>query len=404
MLSTIRRACVTSCAVLVVGVVSVLPVQAAEETIKIGLTVSLTTDFALAGIQEKAGVEKALEEINAAGGIPGKGGNRKIELVLADNAASPSTAVNAINRVLASEPVAVILNIRGTQVLPQMPLIARAGIPAVTITGTRKVTQQGNPWVFRFYPHDGYGKPAAVKFAVETLKKKQLAILHGAEEFGMSGRDNMLRAMREWYKMEPVAVESLQPFDKDFAAQLLNIKKKGADVILTQTFQAPSALIQKQARQLNIGLPFVLVSQAVVLSALNLMDPADIAGQYGETVLLDPAFNPDPKVQAWVKEMEGRFKFLPDYQAALDYDVMKTLAKVIELHGPTPQGIQKGLREIKYQGLFSTYQADREQNMNHQFVIVKIDDKKRQVVEVFVKCREDAPEWNAPDDCRFVKP
>ena len=141
-----------------------------------------------------------------------------------------------------------------------------------------------------------------------------------------------------------------------------------------------------------------------MLSALNLMDPADIAGQYGETVLLDPAFNPDPKVQAWVKEMEGRFKFLPDYQAALDYDVMKTLAKVIELHGPTPQGIQKGLREIKYQGLFSTYQADREQNMNHQFVIVKIDDKKRQVVEVFVKCREDAPEWNAPDDCRFVKP
>jgi hypothetical protein len=42
--------------------------------------------------------------------------------------------------------------------------------------------------------------------------------------------------------------------------------------------------------------------------------------------------------------------------------------------------------------------------MNHQFVIVKIDDKKRQVVEVFVKCREDAPEWTAPDDCRFMKP
>src|SRR4029077_7407806 len=141
MLRTIRRACVTSYAVLVVGVVSVLPVQAAEETIKIGLTVSLTTDFALAGIQEKAGVEKALEEINAAGGIPGKGGNRKIELVLADNAASPSTAVIPLTRVLASEPVAVILNIRGTQVLPQMPLISRAGIPAVTITGTRKVTQ-----------------------------------------------------------------------------------------------------------------------------------------------------------------------------------------------------------------------------------------------------------------------
>ncbi len=49
----------------------------AADAIKLGASISVTTDFALAGIQQKGGIDLAIEEINSAGGVPGKGGKSK---------------------------------------------------------------------------------------------------------------------------------------------------------------------------------------------------------------------------------------------------------------------------------------------------------------------------------------
>ncbi len=110
----------------------------------------------------------AVEEANAAGGVPGKGDNRKVEVVYGDNAMSPTTAINALNRVLSDDPVAVLLSIRGTHVLPQLPLLQKAGVPGLTLTGVMKVTTQNNPYIFRFFPHDGMNKPPLMKYIVEN--------------------------------------------------------------------------------------------------------------------------------------------------------------------------------------------------------------------------------------------
>src|ERR1700738_3970569 len=107
------------CAFAAVFFAAVSGAYAAGEPIKIGASISLTSDFALGGLQQKGGIELAVEEINAAGGVPGKGDNRKVEILFGDNAMSPTTAINALNRVLSDNPVAVLLSIRGTHVLSQ---------------------------------------------------------------------------------------------------------------------------------------------------------------------------------------------------------------------------------------------------------------------------------------------
>src|SRR5690606_28449220 len=55
-----------------------------KEPIRIGASISLTSDMAIAGLQQKAGIQMAVDRINEAGGVPGKGENRPIEVIYGD--------------------------------------------------------------------------------------------------------------------------------------------------------------------------------------------------------------------------------------------------------------------------------------------------------------------------------
>jgi branched-chain amino acid transport system substrate-binding protein len=348
--------------------------------IKIGASLSLTTDFALAGLQQKGGIDLAVAEINAAGGIPGKGGNRKVEVEYGDNAMSPAIAINALNRLLADKPVAIMLSIRGTHVLPQMPLLEKAKVPGLTISGVKKITLLNNPYVFRFTPHDGMNKPPLLKYAVEKLGKKRIAIFYSAEDYGVGGKDEAIAALKE-LGIEPVAVESHQPTDKDFSAQLEKFRAAKPDMIFLQTFQAPSALILKQARQIGLNIPFALSSQSVGTSALKLVEAADIEGFYAEVPVLDPSFSTEAAIQKWSKDFEKLTGFVADSQALTEYDSTKMLFKAIESYGTDPAEITAGLRKTKYQGLALNFQSDAQGNMAHDVTIVQIRDLKQVVLD-----------------------
>ncbi len=348
----------------------------AADAIKLGASISVTTDFALAGIQQKGGIDLAIEEINSAGGVPGKGGNRKVEVSYVDNAMSPAIAINALNRILSDNPSAIMLSVRGTHVLPQMPLLEKAKVPGLTLSGVKKITQLNNPYIFRFSPHDGMNKPVLIKYVVEKLGKKRVAIFHSAEDFGMSGRDEAIAALKS-LGLEPVAIESHQPTDKDFSAQLEKFRDAKPDVIFMQTFQAPSALILKQARQLGLNIPFALGSQSVATSGLKLVEAADIEGFYAEVPMVDPIFSANPAIQKWSQNFQKRFGFIGDSQALADYDATNMLLKVIEANGSDPADITNGLHKFKYEGLAGTYQCEGDGNCAHDVSIVQIRDLKQ---------------------------
>src|SRR3546814_1290654 len=70
-----------------------LAVAQENDPIIIGAAISLTTEQAIAGQQQKVGIMMAIDEINKAGGVPGKGNNRSVTVVFADNGNSPTKAV-----------------------------------------------------------------------------------------------------------------------------------------------------------------------------------------------------------------------------------------------------------------------------------------------------------------------
>ncbi len=111
----------------------------------------------------------AVEAANAAGGING----RKVELVVEDSQASNTVAINALNKVLGSNPIAVFGAALGTQVLAMMPITEREKVPLIAGPSTRRVTQQGAKYYFRNSTHDAIDKETWTRFLVENLGKKK---------------------------------------------------------------------------------------------------------------------------------------------------------------------------------------------------------------------------------------
>lgn len=77
---------------------------ATDGEILIGLSCALTGNFPLAGQRTREGVDLALEEINAGGGVLGK----KLVYTIEDDQNTQTTAVNVVTKILTQDVAAVI--------------------------------------------------------------------------------------------------------------------------------------------------------------------------------------------------------------------------------------------------------------------------------------------------------
>jgi len=349
---------------------------AAQQPVHMSLVVPITGPFAVLGTSQHQGALLAVEEINAKGGIKGQ----KIDLAIEDSGASPTVAVTALRRTLSSRPTVVFGPIIGTQVLAMAPEIQKEAVPFLVIPGTLKVTQIGNPWLFRFQVTDMVARRVVTKFSVERLKKNKIGIIHVNDEYDIGGRDATIDILKKDYHLAPVAVEAYGATDRDLSAQLLKIKNAGADVLHVQGNSGDIAVVIKQIRQLKIDVPVIASTGLVAPGTLKLLEPEELDGIYVETAGI-PALETNPKVKEWMKAYEARWQRAPDWFAMQDYDAVMTAAEIIGSKGADREAIRRGLREQKFQGLAGEIVADKEGNMYHTSRIFRFEGKSPKLLE-----------------------
>jgi branched-chain amino acid transport system substrate-binding protein len=341
------------------AMVAAVPVMAADP-VKVGVVLPMTSVLSTYGKPYLEALTMAVEEINAAGGVKGA----QIELVVEDAQASNTVTINALNKVMLSNPVVVFGSALGTQALALMPLTEKAKVPLISGTSTRRVTQQGAKYLFRISAHDAIDKEVATRFMVEDLKKKKIGIMHVANEWGYSGRDNVT-AVLATYGLKPVSIASYQVTDKDFTAPILQMTKDGADVIFTQGHPVDEALIVQQMQKLDINLAH-LGSASLCNSYLqSLVALSEVSGQYCEGPYPVPLISPDAAVRAFAERYKVRAGYYPDAYMIFYYDIMKMVGVVMNEYGADSESIRKGMAEKSYKGLVGTFKSDEEGNMWH---------------------------------------
>lgn len=369
------------------------PTAEKKDPVKVAVVLNLTTNMALYGSAMKDGVEMATEKWNAAGGIDG----HPIELLIEDAADTATTALNAVNKVLEQEPIAMIGPILGAQMIPMRTVIDEEKIPTVSFSGTRGWTKENNQYAFRTGAFDGVTRPAVADFLVQKLGAKKVGILAVANEWGYSGRDHLTAALAK-YDIKPI-VESYQTADTDMSTQIMSLVNQGVDAIYCHGHPADNAIIMRQYKELGVKQPIIFSDVAQTAVNLDITTPEIAEGIYIQAIAL-PLEDPDPEIQAWTAAYKQKYNKNPDMYALLQYDganiLYEAMSRAAAKGNLTRAGIVEELRTGEFKELISTYKADKEGNMLFEFLIIRIGKNKESIIETKVKVKPEDVIYELP--------
>lgn len=296
-----------------------------SDTVKIGGVAPLSGSVAVYGVECKNGIDLAIEEINAAGGISGK----KVEFVCEDDEGSPDKTVNAFKKLITKDGVKYVIGSLTSGCTQAITTLAQASkviqiAPAATAPA---ITDAGN-YIFRACFIDPFQGTVGGKFAAENLNAKRAAVLYdGGNDYSVGLSENFQASFKA-NGGSIVALESYSTGDKDFNAQLTKIKNANPDLVYLPDYYGTVALIAKQLRAQGINTPIVGADGWDGLSA-NAGEEV-LNGYYSNHYAADST---EPVVQNFVKAFSAKYNKLPNSFAVLGYDSVYILKDAIERAG-----------------------------------------------------------------------
>lgn len=338
-----------------------------EGPLLVGATVPTTGPLSLTGKQYYNSLLLAEQDINAAGGING----RKIKFIFEDTQASNSAAVNAfIKLAQETKPPFFFLSSYSTQNLAVSPEVKKTAVPVFYAGGADALPGAGNPWMFRIRPADSLAAAGMEQCARKILNAKKPGIVYIQNDFGQGGAT--IAAKRLAAAGTPVVgSEAYGQDDKDFSAQLGNLRAKGADAILLFDYPQDGALLLRQAKMLGLKIPLVSSSAAFVPAALQLMTPADLENVWGVVDTFIDAGVSD-RMKDFIAHYRNKFGSDADPYALAYYDGAQLMADGMLKAGLGPQGLRDWIASVKgWPGIGHVYSFDANGNGVHDVAVIK---------------------------------
>lgn len=229
----------------------------APAPIKIGVLTSLTGNFAPWGIQTRAGMALAVNEINRSGGVKGRGGGRLLNLAVADDQSSNSNAaIDGFRRLTQQENVVAVGGIIGSNIaLATARLAEEARVPMFLVkAGANEILTPSTRYVFRTC------LPPAAEVAVpilELVQKRNLTSV-GAIIADYAWGQSMKQSLEDTFKAAPNIKLNIQVAPVPTTNFTQYLRALGDVSLIVATGHPPgSGAILAQAGQLGMKAPVV---------------------------------------------------------------------------------------------------------------------------------------------------
>lgn len=299
--------------------------KAESNSVKIGGIFPLSGQVAVYGVECKNGVDLAIEEINAAGGINGK----PVVLVSEDDEGNPDKTVNAFKKLSTKDGVKVVIGSLTSGCTQAITTLSQASkVVQIAPAATAPAITDAGDFIFRACFIDPFQGTVGGKFAAETLGKKRAAILYDiGNDYSVGLADNFKIAFTK-AGGSIVSEESYATNDKDFNAQLTKIKNANPDVVYLPDYYGTVALIAKQLRAQGIDVPMVGADGWDGLTS-NAGDEV-LGGYYSNHYAVDST---EPAVKKFVESFRAKYNKDPNSFAALGYDCVYLIRDAIVAAG-----------------------------------------------------------------------
>jgi branched-chain amino acid transport system substrate-binding protein len=317
-----------------------IPQGATAQPIQFGAILPLTGPGGLIGTQQMRGIQFAIDQANAKGGVRG----HKIEVLFEDGQAKPDQSVLSFNKLADLQHVSLIFTAFSGPSLAMAPLATRKKILMVNAGAQADKLATASPYLINTLPTIGDEIKVLSKYLTADGKNKA-AILFENDAAGISGRDDYI----EYFPKAGGTIAAQEPTQfgqTDFRPALLKLADAKPDVMLVSITAAPLQMAQ-QYKQL--GLKFL------VAGTTFLQDPALVADPSSNGIVhTQIRIDAPPQLAAEFKQkfnVDMEF-FVRQYYNAMQV-VLTTLDKVLADGKPiTGENMHDTLFQIrKFNGL-----------------------------------------------------
>ena len=344
----------------------------AEEEVPItfGVICSITGNFPLAGENTQKGVDLAVKEINEAGGVLG----REFQVSYQDDAGNQTGAMNAANRLISDEVVAILGPMVSSNVIAISDAVSAAGMPVLFGGTSPSIADLENPYMFRIRPSDNITASAAAQFMDEELGVQKLGIIYNTDDFGTGA----LTVIRDYYTDKDVELVEVgvNTGDTDLSGQITQMISEDVDGLIYWGHDAEVAILARQVSELGLEVP-VLTSGSLP-QVISAVDGSYVDGWY---VALDECMDEDrEEIQNYVAAFEAEYGETPELYSAAFYGATKLLADAIERAGSTDsEAVCQALRDTDgFPGIIGPYTWQENNDMISNCSIMQYDAEKNE--------------------------
>lgn len=340
------------------------------DTIKLGVNMELTGAVAAYGKAELNGIQLAVDEINAAGGVDGK----QIELITKDNKSENAEAsTSATNLAIQSEVNAIVGPATSGATASASLVSQKTGVPLLSPSGTQDdLTVDANgtkEFVFRTTFKDSFQGQVLAAYSFNNLNAKKVVLYYdNASDYAKGIADEFKRE----YKGEIVSEATFTSGDKDYQSALTKFRNLDYDVIVMPGYYTETGIITKQARDLGIDKPILGPDGFSDSKFIELAGQANASNVYYVSGYSTKVALSD-KASAFIDDYKERYNEEPNMFAALAYDSVYMIADAAK-GADTSIAIAENLAKLKdFDGVTGKMTIDSEHNPIKTALMVKME-------------------------------
>ena len=335
-----------------------------KPSVKIGMNLEMTGEIPAVGASSKNAAMLYFDKINANGGLKLGETTLPVDLTIRDNGAKADQAAGVAQQLISRLNVVAMIG----------PNSSGCAIPAGEIAESLKCVMV-SPWstnpkttmdttsnlpkkyVFRGCFTDPFQARVLAKFAMNSLGAKKAAVLYDVASEAPLGQATLFKETFKASGGEIVAFETYTTGDKDFSAQLTNIRQGNPDIIFLPAYYNDVPLIAQQARRLGITVP-LLGSDAWSSPEIIKLGGADVNGSYfcnhfSTQIATDEA-------KQFITDYTAKYGQAPDDVAALTFDSCGLVVEALKNAGKNDrEAVREAFSQIReYKGVTGTFKFE----------------------------------------------
>lgn len=334
-----------------------------NDSISIGVIMPMTGPVAEPGNNVLKGIKLAIETFN-------NKSNKQIKLLIEDSKSNSKDGVFALNKLIFSDKVKVVIgDIMSSVFLACAPIAEKNKVVLFSPGASAPSVRDAGDYIFRNYLSDDFDGKVMANYILQEKKYKSVGIISVNNDYGVGVNETFSEEItKNGGKL--VFNEQFTQGETNFRSILTKIRGADVQVIFMVCNPTESGYLVKQIKELNI--------KAKLFGNLSFENNEFIniaKGSFDEIIFTAPYFNLEEDkdiTTEFVTNFKKQYNFKPDIAAALGYDVATILVHTLINVEFDISKLKDELYKIKFNGVTGNTSFDEKGDVMKDIYIKKI--------------------------------